>query len=173
MHCPRGFILVRNMRTGDIRPFFVKVREEDIIRAGETEAAQSDRVTFSYTNSNWLIEEHDVFFILNMSTIQAPSELTLVSTRIAEYTITLPEYVYAASSAILITKYSGANSVFENCNVEADFQNINNLGMSRTVRIRFIDANGRLTAANIINVNGLKISINIKGFSDNPSNYEE
>jgi hypothetical protein len=172
MICPRGFILVRNMKTGDIRPFFVKVREEDIIRTGEYEAARSDRITFT-RNGSWLIEDHDVYTIRNMSALLAPSTLTLVSTRVAQYTVTLPAYVFAADSAVLISKASNGNTTFENCMVEAELIDKDTEGLSRTLRIRFVDRSGGLTSTNIQNVSGVKLSVSIQGYSENPEDYEE
>lgn len=172
MICPRGFLLIRNMQSGELRPFFLKVREEDIIRRGDIDAEVSDRVTPSYDNG-WFIEKHTAYNRINMYRRLAVPQLTRSSTRKASTTISLPEGVLPASAVITVGIDSNDIQLLENSHFEVNLVDPSNVtGLSTTLKVELINPSGNLTDTNVTAVSGARLMIDIKGFSEDPANYD-
>ena len=172
MICPRGFLLIRNMQSGELRPFFIKVREEDIIKRGETDAEISDRVTPSYDNG-WFIEKHTAYNRVNMYKRFAVPQLTRVSTRKAYATINLPEGILPDSAVISVSVNSNDIVLLENSHFELSIIDASAVtGLSTTLKIELINPNGNLTDTNVTEVSGARLMVDIKGFNEDPASFD-
>lgn len=160
--CQRGFLMVRNMRTGDISPFFLKVREQDII--WKDQVPTRDDVVDNKITDNWLIETHTYLNRASMSKRTVIPALTYVSTRKATGTITLPMKVNATTSAVLISKESGDSALLQNCSVEANLIEADGSGLSEKLQISLISSGGEWNSTNVGTISGY-VNISIIGFS--------
>lgn len=161
--CPRGFMMIRNMRTGEVRPFFIKVREQDIIWKDQA-VTRDDIVVNEMSDDGWNYETHTLNNRVQMYKVVELTSLTYVSTRKATVTITLPVNVNASTSGSFFTKNSADNTVLENALVEGRFINADETGLSNTLQITFISINGEFTSSNVTNLSG-SLNILIHGFS--------
>lgn len=162
--CPRGFLMVRNMRTGDVVPFFIRVREQDIVWESDI-AALNAVAAYSEVDDSWDYDVNTTTKRVEMFKVVSVSDLTFVSTRKATLTVTLPMSLNASTSGAFITKDSNDTTVLENAMVEGKFINIDDGGLSSTLQITFISINGEFTSSN---VTGLTASLNIliNGFTE-------
>ena len=161
--CPRGFLFVRNMRTGDIVPFFIRVREEDIIWTSDVSALTTE-AGYVENDNTWDYEVDTTYNRIKMFKGINVSDLTYISTRKATFNINLPTFVNIARSGAFITKKSNDISVIENSMVEAKFINANESGLSNTLQVTFISINGEFTSSNVINLD-FNLDVLIHGFT--------
>lgn len=161
--CPRGFLFVRNMRTGDIVPFFIRVREEDIVWTSDVSAMAAE-AKYIEADNTWDYEVDTTYNRIKMFKGINVSELTYISTRKATFNINLPAFVNIARSGAFITKKSNDISVIENSMVEAKLINENENGFSNTLQITLISVNGEFTSSNVTNLD-FSMDILIHGFT--------
>ena len=161
--CPRGFLMVRNMRTGAVVPFFIKVREQDIIWESDV-AALNAVAAYSEIDDTWDYDVDTTTNRVEMFKVLSITDLTFVSTRKATLTITLPVSVNATTSGTFITKESNDTTVLENTMVEGRFINSDDSGLSNILQITFISVNGEFTSSNVTNLSG-NLNILVRGFS--------
>lgn len=157
--------MTRNMKTGDMKPFFLKIREEDIIWKDQV-ATRDDIVDNQITLDGWEYETHTYLNRVIMNTRMAMPVFTYDSQRRAYATITLPLSVNVDTAAVFINKYSDEIRVLENCNLEGHLINENTTtNLSNTLELILSSANGELTETNLVTMSGI-LSIFIKGFSE-------
>lgn len=160
--CPRGFLFARNMRTGDIVPFFVRVREEDIIWTSDVNEMAAE-AKYIEADNTWDYELDTTYNRLKMFKVVSISDLTFVSTRKATITLALPVSVNSTKSGSFITKKSNDSSVIENSLIEAKLVNEDENGLSNTLQITFISINGEFTSSNVSGLN-FNLDIYVHGF---------
>ena len=132
MLCPRGFLLVRNMRTGDLAPFFLKVREQDIIwesgsgpifasddsaaksasatpanRISRKSSSGSDLIDTEITDDGWTYETHTVGNRLYADGRIRVNDFVFITTKKEIAIIDLPFGVNADTSSVIVSKISG------------------------------------------------------------------
>ena len=124
MLCPRGFLLVRNMRTGDLAPFFLKVREQDIIwesgdsaaksanatsvnRVSRKSSSGSDLIDTEITDDGWTYETHTVGNRLYADGRVRVNDFVFITTKKEIAIIDLPFGVNADTSSVIVSKISG------------------------------------------------------------------
>ena len=127
MLCPRGFLLVRNMRTGDLAPFFLKVREQDIIwesgtsstftsdnsaaksanRVSRKSSSGSDLIDTEITDDGWTYETHTVGNRLYADGRIRVNDFVFITTKKEIAIIDLPFGVNADTSSVIVSKISG------------------------------------------------------------------
>lgn len=162
--CPRGFLMTRNMRTGEVRPFFIKVREQDIVWKDQAVTRDDIVVNALTEDDGWNYETHTLNNRVQMNNVLSIPEMTFVSTRKTTVTIDLPLSVNASTSGVFITKDSADNSVLENALVEGRFIDVDSNGLSNKLQVSFISIDGEFTSSNISGLSG-KLNILIHGFS--------
>lgn len=163
MKCPRGFLMVRNMRTGDLRPFFIKVREQDIIWKDEA-ATRDDIVENGVTGDGWLYETHTLLDRVQLSIHTTIPKLTYVNSRKITATITLPYRINALKSTIIINKFSNGAMLLENSNIEATLSNPDASNLTDVLDITIVNPSGEFTSSNVAGISGM-MNILIHGFS--------
>lgn len=161
--CQRGWLMVRNMRTGDMSPFFIKVREQDIV--WKDQVPTRDDIVDNKISGDWLIETHTLLNRVIASCRTAIPALTYVSTRIATATISLPFKAKAATSMIQVSKESNDVMILQNANVEAKMDNADESGLSETITITMISPSGEFSSTNISSISGY-LNISIIGFTE-------
>ena len=163
MICQRGFLMVRNMRTGNISPFFLKVREQDII--WKDQLPTRDDIVDNKITDDWLIETHTLLNRATLSKRTVIPALTYVSTRKVTGVLTLPMKVNATSSTVIVTKESGDYALLQNCSVEASLIEADGYELSEKLQISLISSSGEWNATNVASVTGY-LNILIMGFSE-------
>mgnify|MGYP007031478246 CR=1 FL=1 len=143
----RGFLMLRNMKTGDTRPFFIKVREEDII--WKDQAATRDDIVETKMTKGWFCETHSLLKRICLRRRLALPTLTFVNTRKATCTITLPKKINASTSVLHVIKESGGNNVLENAMIEGAMVNADADGLSTTMEITLASPDGEFQKTNI------------------------
>lgn len=154
--CSRGFLMVENRKTGEVKPFFIKVREEDIIWKDQV-ATRDDIVETNIINS-WLCETHSYLKRIILKRRLALPELQYVGTRKVTSTVTLPKKIKAETSVIHVIKESSENRILENSIVEGQMINVDSDGLSNTMKIVLASPNGEFTN---VNVSSLSCFVNI------------
>lgn len=164
MLCPRGFLITRNVRTGEMRPFFIKVREDDIVWKG-AEGETADIIKAGLTDG-WLWETHSKLNRVSLKKKITIPVLTQVSTRVATFTVKLPKDVRADNAVIIAGKNSNNGKVLQNCSVEAELiETDETTGLSYTLQISLISPLGELTESNLAIISG-SVMIDINGFTE-------
>lgn len=161
--CQRGFLMVRNMRTGDISPFFLKVREQDII--WKDQLPTRDDVENNEISDEWLVETHTLLNRASLSKRTVIPALSYVSTRKAVGTLNLPMKVNATTSTVLISKESNDMVLLQNCSVEANLIEPDDDGLSEKLQITLVSSGGEWNSTNVATVTGY-VNISIIGFSE-------
>lgn len=159
--CSRGFLMVENRKTGEVKPFFIKVREEDIIWKDQV-ATRDDIVETNIINS-WLCETHSYLKRIILKRRLALPELQYVGTRKVTSTVTLPKKIKAETSVIHVIKESSENRILENSIVEGQMISVDDDGLSNTMRIVLASPNGEFTNANVSSLSCF-VNIVIDGF---------
>ena len=144
----RGFLMVRNMKTGEVRPFFLKVREQDIV--WKDQPATRDDIIETKMVNKWLCETHTLLKRIILKRRLALPTLTFVNTRKATCTITLPKKINASSSVLHIIKESVDNLVLENAMIEGCMINPDGDGLSNTMEITLASPNGEFQTGNLV-----------------------
>ena len=130
MLCPRGFLLIRNMRTGDLAPFFIKVREEDIIWSDGTgpifasevpgiglkntvsrsSSSGSDIIDTTVTDDGWVFETHSFGNRIYADGRLTVADFSYISTKKEVVVINLPFSVNYKTSSLIVSKITGTES---------------------------------------------------------------
>ena len=129
MLCPRGFLLIRNMRTGDLAPFFIKVREEDIIWSdgspifasevagiglknivSRSSSSGSDMINTTVTDDGWVFETHSFGNRIYADARITVADFNYISTKKEVIVINLPFSVNYKTSSLIVSKITGTES---------------------------------------------------------------
>lgn len=147
MKIPRGFFFIRNKQDGQILPFFLRVREDDILWNKSDE-------------SGWIIRTYENIGRADIEKQIDIKNLTFETTRKISMSVTLPKSI-TSQSTIQLTKFSNGNSILENAVIEAKLDNFTN-GVSNTLVVYFFSPLGSFTQENITSLSG-KLNILIHG----------
>lgn len=145
---PRGFLFVRNKKSGEILPYFIHVREDDIYWNTVPE-------------SGWTVRNYDNIKQVDLQAHMSIPELTIESSRKVSAKITLPVSL-GSRSIIQVTKFSNGNSLLENSVVEAQLDDYTG-ETTNILSIYFINSSSLFTEENITSLTG-KLNISIRGF---------
>lgn len=164
MLCPRGFLLTMNMRTGDLRPFFLHVREEDII--WKDQVATRDDIVEVKEEASWLIETHTLLNRAYLNARLAFPTLTYVSTKKVTMSFNLPVALNASKSTITINKESNDIVLIEDSSIEAKLVEADEAtGLTKKLVVTLINPDGSFTNGNIQSISGCFVNIMINGFT--------
>ena len=159
MLCPRGFLLIRNMRTGDLAPFFIKVREEDIIWSDGTgpifasevagiglknivsrsSSSGSDMIDTTVTDDGWVFETHSFGNRIYADARITVADFNYISTKKEVVVVNLPFSVNYKTSSLIVSKITGTES--GDSDASASEWNPYDLIEESFIEARFINAN--------------------------------
>lgn len=159
MLCPRGFLLIRNMRTGDLAPFFIKVREEDIIWSDGTgpifasevagiglknivsrsSSSGSDMIDTTVTDDGWVFETHSFGNRIYADARITVADFNYISTKKEVVVVNLPFSVNYKTSSLIVSKITGTENGASDAS--ASEWNPYDLIEESFIEARFINAN--------------------------------
>lgn len=163
MEVRRGFLMVRDPESGNLVPFFVKVREEDILNySGQT---RNDEITGD--SSGWKYVTHSLSTDkrIHLSRRFPLDGLTYVRENNCYVKVSIPFKLSVNDTTILIGKESSGSTVFSQTFVEACLTDVDDSGYSSTLEIRFYDSKSGFTETNI-NLDTLIVSVEINGYME-------